>query len=51
MTDPLKILQVGAFPFPSPQGSQVLLGGTARALMAPAWAGRAATSAARMFST
>ena len=34
MTDPLKILQVGAFPFPSPQGSQVLLGGTARALMA-----------------
>ena len=32
MTAPLKVLQVGAFPFPSPQGSQVLLGGTARAL-------------------
>jgi hypothetical protein len=32
VTAPLKVLQVGAFPFPSPQGSQVLLGGTARAL-------------------
>ncbi len=28
----LKILQVGAFAFPAPQGSQVLLAGTARAL-------------------
>lgn len=34
MSRPLRVLQVGAFPFPSPQGSQVLLSGTARALAA-----------------